>query len=62
MNTSMTRLTMAKDFTRDSMVEGGYDYDFVKPTPDRLLCNICQLPCREPQQTRECGHLFCKVA
>ena len=56
----MTRLTMAKDFTRDSMVGGGYDYDFVNPTPDRLLCNICQLPCREPQQTRECGHLFCK--
>ena len=43
-----------------AMVEGGYDYNFVKPIPDRLLCNVCQLPCREPQQTRECGHLFCK--
>ena len=49
-NTSMTK----------AMVEGGYDYNFVKPIPDRLLCNVCQLPCREPQQTRECGHLFYK--
>ena len=51
---------MAEDFTRDSVIEGGYDCDFVTPIPDRLVCNICHLPCREPQQTHECGHLFCK--
>ena len=41
-------------------IEGGYNYNFVNPPPDRLLCNICQFPCRKAQQTRECSHLFCK--
>ena len=49
-----------EDSTGNSMDEGGYDYKFVNPPPDRLLCNICQFPCHEAQQTRECGHLFCK--
>ena len=40
---------------------GGYiRLYFVNPPPDRLLCNICQFPCREAQQTREFGHLYCK--
>ena len=40
--------------------DGGYDYNFLNPPPDRLLCNICQFPCRDAQQTHECGHLYCK--
>ena len=28
-DTSVARFTMVEDFTRDSMVEGGYDYNFV---------------------------------
>ena len=43
-----------------SLDDGGYNYNFVNPPPDRLLCNICQFPCREAQQTSECGHLYCK--
>ena len=39
-------------------VEGGYDYDFVEPPPERLLCNICQLPCREAQSSE--GRVYCK--
>ena len=41
-------------------VEGGYDYDFVESPPDRLVCKICQSPCREAQLTECCGHVFCK--
>ena len=39
-------------------VEGGYDYDFVEPPPEELLCKICQLPCREAQSSE--GHVYCK--
>ena len=38
----------------------GYDYDFVDDPPDRLLCNICHLPCRDPQRSVYCSHVFCK--
>ena len=38
----------------------GYDYDFVDDPPDRLLCNICRLPCRDPQRSVCCGHVLCK--
>ena len=44
----------------DSVDEGGYDYDFVDSLPDRLICKICQSPCREAQLTKCCGHVFCK--
>ena len=39
---------------------GGYGYDFVHAPPDRLLCKICQLPCREAQQSECCGNIYCK--
>ena len=40
---------------------GGFDYDFVqKPPPDRLICAICHLPCRDPQLSTCCGNNFCK--
>ena len=39
---------------------GGYGYNFVTPSPDRLKCQICFLPCREPELTVCCGHNFCK--
>ena len=38
---------------------GGYDYKFVAPPPDRLVCKICYLPCREARLT-SCGHIFCE--
>ena len=38
----------------------GYDFNFVDSTPDRLVCKICQLPCRETQKSVCCGHVFCK--
>ena len=38
--------------------EGGYNYDFVEPPPERLLCKICQLPCREAQSNED--HVYCK--
>ena len=28
--------------------------------PDRLVCSICQLPCREAQQSECCGNIYCK--
>ena len=39
---------------------GGYDYDFVSTTPDRLICKICHLPSRDPYLSVCCGHVFCK--
>ena len=38
----------------------GYNYNFVDDLPDRLLCQICQLPCRDPQRSESCVHVFCK--
>lgn len=38
---------------------GGYDYTFVTPPPDTLLCKICRLPSRDPHMTLCCGHVFC---
>lgn len=43
------------------MAYGGYEYDFVAdPVPDRLICEICLLPSKDPQSTQNCGHLFCR--
>ena len=39
---------------------GGYDYNFPGPLSDRLMCRICQLPCRETQQSECCGSVYCK--
>ena len=38
----------------------GYEYNPVGKVPDRLLCQICQLPCRDPHRSVCCGHVFCK--
>ena len=38
----------------------GYSYDFVDNPPDRLLCKICNLPCRDPWRTVCCGHAICE--
>ena len=38
---------------------GGYNYKFVEPPPDRLVCKICFLPCREARLT-SCGHYYCE--
>ena len=40
--------------------ESGYDYNFVTPPPDRLVCNICQFPCYKAQLTECCGHVYCQ--
>ena len=41
---------------------GGYDCDFVESPADDLLCKICHLPARDPQQTNVCcGQIFCAV-
>ena len=39
---------------------GGYEFDFVASLPDRMQCNICHLPSRDPYLSVCCGHLFCK--
>ncbi|XP_065908111.1 myosin-13-like [Dysidea avara] len=39
---------------------GGYEYQFVTPPPDWLICNICQYPSREPHLSVCCGNTFCK--
>lgn len=39
---------------------GGYDVEFVSALPQDYVCPICQLACRDPVQTTECGHRFCE--
>ena len=39
---------------------GGYDYEYVVPPPDSLVCKICRFPSRDPHMTLCCGHVFCK--
>ncbi|XP_065901801.1 TNF receptor-associated factor 4-like [Dysidea avara] len=39
---------------------GGYEYSFIDTPPDRLVCNICHFPSRNPYLTTCCGHVFCK--
>ena len=46
--------------TSDSVAQAGYDFDFVDPLPDRLICKICYLPSYDPYLSVCCGHLFCK--
>ena len=38
---------------------GGYECDFVETPPDRVLCKICQNPCRDAYLTGCCGTNFC---
>ena len=37
-----------------------FDFNYVEPPPNRLICKICQLPCRKAQKSECCGHVFCK--
>ena len=41
---------------------GGYRYEFAEKrgVPDRLKCNICSLPSRDPHKSTCCGDIFCK--
>ena len=39
----------------------GYDHLFVDSPPDELLCLICMLTARDPQQSTCCGKVYCKV-
>ena len=48
---------------RDQQVESsvsGYDFNYIDHPPDKLVCKICQLPCREAQRSKCCGNVFCK--
>ena len=38
--------------------EAGYDYYFVESPPERLLCKICQLPCRQAHVKEDL--VYCK--
>ncbi|XP_065901773.1 TNF receptor-associated factor 4-like [Dysidea avara] len=58
-NQSATKFTAPMAIATSSK-PGGYDYKFVDSPPDRLVCNICRLPSRDPYLTTCCGHVFCK--
>ncbi len=45
---------------RDSNQCGGYDYDFVDEVPDRLTCQICAKPFRDPHLVVCCGKHYCE--
>ena len=40
---------------------GGYDYEFVEPPPDDLICLICTFVAKDPQQLTCCGKIYCQV-
>lgn len=60
METSLHTQTSRKR-SRQSMEAGGYDCDFVDEPPSDLICLICTLVIKEPQQVSCCGKLFCKT-
>jgi len=45
--------------TQTGRLPSGHDEEFVSEVEDDFHCLICQLPLKEPVQTR-CGHRFCK--
>ena len=47
--------------SRRMQVGGGYEYEFVDPPPDTLICGICCFPSKIPQLSACCGHTFCKL-
>ena len=40
---------------------GGYDLNFVKPSPKHLECPVCLLVLKEPHVISCCGNHFCRV-
>ena len=43
-----------------SSAQGGYEHEFIDAVRDDLICQICHLPARDPQQTMCCGKVYCK--
>ena len=43
-----------------SSAQGSYEHEFIDAVRDDLVCQICQLPARDPQQTTCCGKVYCK--
>ena len=43
-----------------SVTYKGEEYSSPNPAPEDLVCPICQDLLDEPQQTKRCGHIFCK--
>ena len=39
---------------------GGYEYEFVDEVLPSQKCPVCLLPMKDPVQTMECGHRFCR--
>lgn len=39
---------------------GGYEYEFVDEVLPSQKCPVCLLPMKDPVQTIECGHRFCR--
>ncbi|XP_065901677.1 TNF receptor-associated factor 4-like [Dysidea avara] len=39
---------------------GGHDHRYVDSPPERLVCVLCYLPCRDPFLSVCCGHNFCR--
>ncbi|XP_019856710.1 PREDICTED: TNF receptor-associated factor 6-like [Amphimedon queenslandica] len=46
------------DNSRTSL--GGYDYFFLEEPPSDVVCPICHLVAREPQQVSCCGKIYCQ--
>lgn len=39
----------------------GYDLRFAEPPPEDLVCQVCRLVAKEPQQISCCGKVFCET-
>ncbi len=40
---------------------GGYDLQFMSEPPDALMCLICTLVAKDPQQMDCCGRVYCTL-
>ena len=47
------------EVSRNRSMPSGHDEEFENPVDEDFHCTICQLPSKEPVQTR-CGHRFCQ--
>ena len=39
---------------------GGWRFDFIGEVHNDLMCAICYLPMKDPQQISACGHCMCQ--
>ena len=56
----MSNSRQTLDLLLDLDDDGGYDFEYLAPPQDNLICKVCLHPSRNPHKTLCCGHVFCR--